>query len=206
MHHASLSLASQSHTLDNIFIIHIFFSFWSQSFVSFDVVLCWKFLPDFPSKSNPYASRSLEIDIYKSFDFFIEMQVGLYSKFDLSSHRSSSFLSEFDLFGHRSLSLSYKPSLYIYTSSDLGVSKYDIFDISLEPCNIGSLPTNSIYDFNFGFPFVSNLFACRSSNYGNIESSLVDSTIKMDIVEDIKVENIHVPLTFSKSLLWIFKI
>jgi hypothetical protein len=53
--------------------------------------------------------------------------------------------------------------------------------------------------------FESNLFVCRSSYHGNDESLLVDSTIEMDIIKDVRAEIIHVCLAFNISLVLDFQ-
>ena len=55
---------------------------------------------------------------------------------------------------------------------------------------IGSIPTDYIIDFSFDLQTESDIFILRYSDYSVVESSLIDSAIKMDIAEDIRVSNI----------------
>ena len=63
-------------------------------------------------------------------------------------------------------------------------------DISVTLGVIGSIPADYIIDFSFDLQTESDIFILRYSDYSVVESSLIDSTIEMDIAEDIRVSNI----------------
>jgi len=113
------------------------------------------------------------------------------------------------LIGLPSLSKS-NPSSCI--SSDIDSSNsLDFFtklqvDPSFEFDFLGHLPSTFLSEFylfshrSLGLSFEYDLSICRSSDFGIFFSSCVDSVVKMDIIEDIKVANVLVPITLNRSL------
>ena len=76
---------------------------------------------------------------------------------------------------------------------ELQVGVLDDFDsirIFFDSCDDDSILVDSIIYFSFNIPLEFDLIDYRSSSLGDLDSSLVNSALVINIVEDIEVGNI----------------